>query len=126
MNTGTHQVLLAEDDTHIRELYAIALINAGIEIIMAENGEQAVRIALEKHPALILLDIDMPLKNGYETAHEIRQDAWGKTVPIIFLTNRSSSQDKAHASMEHPERYIIKAETPVKDVIDLIKKSITQ
>jgi CheY-like chemotaxis protein len=110
-------VLLVEDDKSIRELYALALINAGLHIVMAENGQDGVRIALEQHPDVVLLDIDMPLMNGYEAAANIRSDAWGQTVPIIFLTNRSDPRDEAHASLQEPEHYIVKADTPMKEVV---------
>lgn len=113
-------VLLVEDDKSIRELYALALINAGLHIVMAENGQDGARIALEKHPDLILLDIDMPIMNGYDAATLIRSDAWGQAVPIIFLTNRSDPRDQAHASLQQPEHYIIKADTPMKEVVDRI------
>lgn len=117
-------VLLVEDDKSIRELYALALINAGLHIVMAEDGQTGVRIALEQHPDLVLLDIDMPIMNGYEAAATIRSDEWGRTVPIIFLTNRSDPRDQAHASLQQPEHYIIKADTPMKEVIDQIVAAI--
>ena len=111
------RVLLVEDDASIRELFAMALLNTGLDIAMAENGEQGVKIALERHPDLILLDIDMPLLNGFETAAKIRADEWGKTVPIIFLTNRSDARDHAYASHQHPDRYIVKADMPVQEIV---------
>lgn len=111
------RVLLVEDDASIRELFAMALLNTGLNISMAENGEQGVRFALEGHPDLILLDIDMPILNGFEAAAEIRKDEWGKTVPIIFLTNRSDARDHAYASHQHPDRYIVKADMPVQEIV---------
>lgn len=102
----------------------MALINAGLDILMAENGQDGVRLALEKHPDLILLDIDMPIMNGYDAASHIRADVWGQTVPIIFLTNRSDPRDEAHASLQEPEHYIVKADTPMKEVIQQIVHAI--
>lgn len=116
------KVLLVEDDKNIRELYAMALIKAGVNIMMAEDGDQGVRLALAHHPALIMLDIDMPIMNGYDAAAKIRQDTWGATVPIIFLTNRSDPQDQAHASIQRPERYLVKANLSVKEVVAEIQK----
>lgn len=118
------QVLLVEDDTNIRELYAMALLNAGVSILMAEDGDQGVRLALKHHPALILLDIDMPIMNGYAAAEAIRKDTWGATASIIFLTNRSDPRDQARASIHIPDRYIIKVNTPVKDIITQVLEAI--
>lgn len=117
-------VLLVEDDRSIRELYAMAFLNAGLQVIMAEHGEQGLRKALEHHPDLILLDIDMPLMNGHEVFERIRADAWGQTVPVIFLTNRSDARDIAHANVLSPTDYIVKANLPVKQVVNKVLSTL--
>jgi CheY-like chemotaxis protein len=115
------KVLLVEDDKPIRELYAIALTNEGIEVLMAEDGAEGVAMAFEHKPAVILFDINMPVMDGHKAAEQIRLDAWGKTVPIIFLTNHSDAANVAHAHMLHPEDYIVKANIPVKEVINKVR-----
>lgn len=117
-------VLVVEDDTSIRELYAMALIKAGINVKMAEDGQQGVDIALAEHPAAILLDIDMPIMNGHQAAEKIRQDDWGKTVPIIFLTNHSDAANVAHAHMLKPDDYIVKANVPIKELVNKVRMSM--
>jgi DNA-binding response OmpR family regulator len=114
-------VLLVEDEQTLRELYGMAFIKAGLNIIMAENGEQGSRFALQHHPDVILLDIDMPLMNGHQAAEKIRLDDWGKTARILFLTNHSDPQTVAHASMTKPEEYIVKAHTPIHDVVNQVR-----
>lgn len=121
MEPETKKVLLVEDDQTIRELYATAFINAGLDVSMAEDGAQGVAMALELKPAVVLLDIDMPVMNGHEAAEKIRLDAWGKTVPIIFLTNHSDAANVAHAHMLKPDDYIVKANTPIKDVVNQVR-----
>lgn len=115
------KVLLVEDDQTIRELYATALIKAGIEIIMAEDGAQGVDMALKHKPDAILFDIEMPVLNGHKAAERIRLDSWGEDVPIIFLTNLSDAANVAHAHMLHPDDYIVKANTPVKEVVNKVR-----
>ena len=122
--TEKKTVLLVEDDQALRELYATALIKAGFDIKMAENGEQGAMVALAQHPDLILLDIDMPIMNGHEAAQRIRQDSWGKDARIIFLTNHSDAQNVAHAIMQKPEDYIVKANVPIKDMINQVRIAI--
>jgi CheY-like chemotaxis protein len=117
-------VLLVENDEAIRELYAVSLLQAGFNILMAENGEQGVMFALKHHPDLILLDIDMPVMNSHEAAAQIRQDSWGKTVRIVFLTNHSDASNVAHAIMQKPEDYIVKVNVPVKEIINQVRIAI--
>lgn len=102
----------------------MALINAGFDIKMAENGQQGVDFAFKYHPDLILLDIDLPIMNGHEAAKKIREDAWGKNVRIVFLTNHSDAQNVAHAVMQKPEDYIVKVNVPVKDIVNQVRIAI--
>lgn len=117
-------VLLIEDDQNIRELYATALLKAGIEIAMAENGAQGLEVALQKKPSVIMVDIDMPVMNGHEFAQKLRLDPWGKDAKIIFLTNHSDATNVAHAVMQKPEEYIVKANEPIKDVINKVRMAM--
>lgn len=117
----TKTVLIVEDDKSIRELYAIALTNEGIDVITAEDGAEGVAIALEKKPSVIMFDINMPVMNGHDAAEKIRLDSWGKNVPIIFLTNHSDAANVAHAHMLNPDDYIVKANIPVKEVINKVR-----
>jgi DNA-binding response OmpR family regulator len=118
------KILLVEDDQTIRELYATALINEGLDVIMAADGAEGVRIALEKKPSVILFDIEMPVMDGHQAAEKIRLDSWGKKVPIIFLTNLSDAANVAHAHMLQPDDYIVKANVPVKEVINKVRMAM--
>jgi DNA-binding response OmpR family regulator len=124
MDNEKKTILLVEDDQSIRELYAVAFINAGLNIMMAENGKQGVEFALSHHPDLVLLDIDMPILNGHQAAEKIRQDEWGKTARILFLTNHTDAQNVAHAIMQKPEDYIVKANVPIKEVINQVRTAL--
>jgi DNA-binding response OmpR family regulator len=117
-------VLLVEDEQTLRELYAMTLIKAGFTICMAKDGEQGSRLALEKHPDLILLDLDMPVMNGHQAAEKIRLDSWGRTARIIFLTNHSDPQNVAHAVMQKPEEYIVKAHTPIHEIVNQVRIAV--
>jgi two-component system response regulator MtrA len=123
-DTSKHLILLAEDDQALRELYAMALIKAGLDVVLAEDGEQAAAFALEKHPDLVLLDIDMPRMNGHQVAQKIRTDSWGRTARIIFLTNHSDPSNVAHAVMQKPEEYIVKAHTPIAEIVNQVRTAV--
>jgi DNA-binding response OmpR family regulator len=114
-------VLIVEDDKPIRELFATALTKEGIDVITAEDGAAGVALALKQRPAVILFDINMPVMDGHKAAEKIRLDSWGKNVPIIFLTNHSDVANVAHAHMLKPDDYIVKANIPVKEVINKVR-----
>lgn len=118
------KVLLVEDDQTIRELYATAFINEGLEVIMAADGDEGVEKALKEKPAVILFDINMPVLDGHKAAQRIRMDKWGEDVPIIFLTNHSDAANVAHAHMLKPDDYIVKANTPMKEVVNKVRMAM--
>lgn len=117
-------ILIIEDDKNIRELYKTALEAAGLSVLTAENGEVGLKLALEKHPAVTLLDIMMPGMDGHEVAQKIRLDAWGRHAKIIFLTNFSDAENVVHAVKEGSEKYIVKANTEIKEVVNTVRTAM--
>jgi two-component system chemotaxis response regulator CheY len=78
-------VLVVEDDPSIRELLVEALHHEGIPAIPAADGPEAIRLALEKRPALVLLDLGLPFIDGAAVAARIRE-AHGEAVPFVVMT----------------------------------------
>jgi DNA-binding response OmpR family regulator len=106
-------VLIVEDEPSIRELLCEALEQEGIRAVSASDGEQAVQIALEHRPALVVLDMGLPLLDGAAVAEKIR-DAYGD-VPFVIVT--ASRRIDAAASELRAVSYIAK---PF-EIADLIK-----
>ncbi len=81
------------------------------------------RLALKDHPDLILLDIMLPKRDGTSVLHEIRQDAWGKNVPIILLSNISPSEsDMDQIKADNPTMYLVKVDNNPKLISEKISK----
>jgi CheY-like chemotaxis protein len=117
-------VLIVEDDERILDLYSRAFTLAGIKVIKAKNGLEGVEKALEYHPDAILMDIQMPVMHGHKAVEKIRLDPWGKDAKIIFLTNMSDAKNVYLAVEKGSEEYIIKANTPVKEVVNLVRMAM--
>lgn len=83
--SGTGPVLVVEDDPSIRELLLEAFEGEQLEVTSAADGEDAIRLALEKQPSLVVLDIGLPLVDGAGVADAIRE-RYGDAVPIIVIT----------------------------------------
>ncbi|TKG94821.1 response regulator transcription factor [Puteibacter caeruleilacunae] len=86
------KILLAEDDETLCFVTKDNLKREGFEVICAQNGEQAIQAYQQHALDLCLLDVMMPLKDGFEVAKHIRKD--NQDIPIIFLTARSMTEDK--------------------------------
>lgn len=81
-------VLLADDEPHITHVVSRKLEKAGFETIIARDGEEALRVALEVVPDVIVTDLQMPRMNGFEFAAELRENDSTAEIPIIMLTAR--------------------------------------
>lgn len=123
MNEDTN-VLVVEDDESIRQLYADALTAGGIKAITAADGKTGVELALEKHPEVILMDITLPDISGHEAVRKIRNDVWGRTAKVIYLTNSDKPDDVYNAVKQKTVDYIIKANTEIKDVVNLVRQTM--
>jgi two-component system sensor histidine kinase/response regulator len=79
-------ILVVDDSPLQRKIYSAALKADGYEVIVAENGREAVEMALQYYPALILMDVSMPEMDGLAAAYELRQHRQMDSVPILALT----------------------------------------
>ncbi len=85
------RVLVTDDSRTVRTLVRRVLVDAGYDVLVASNGVEAVQLAKEQRPHLVVLDIEMPELDGYGVCDALKQmgDPWAK-LPIIFLTNVES------------------------------------
>ncbi len=91
---SSEKILVVDDEDHIVELISYNLINSGYSVITANNGIDAVRIAKEENPNLILLDLMIPGLDGYDVCKAIRSDVNTKNTSIIMLTAKGEELDK--------------------------------
>ena len=91
------KILLVEDDPILIQLYTDKLSFAGFEVITAADGDDALRKAKTVNPQLILLDIVIPKKNGFEVLDELKHDPNSQTIPVIMLTNLMNERNAEEA-----------------------------
>ena len=116
-------LLLIEDDKVLSNMYEKLLSNHRYTIETIDNGEDGLKVALRDRPALILLDIGLPKMDGMTLMHSLRQDAWGKNVPIIILTNYDTNDEMlAGVLQDQPAYYLIKSNNPPETVVEKIKE----
>jgi DNA-binding response OmpR family regulator len=89
----TPTILVADDEDDLRELVTYRLTRSGYEVIGAVDGEEALRLASERAPDLMVLDVMMPKLDGYEVTRRIRAEESLRSIPVILLTARSQETD---------------------------------
>ncbi len=117
-------VLIVEDDANLRTLYSDAFTEAGITVLTASFGAEGLKLALEHHPDAILMDIMLPGMSGHQVVSKIREDSWGKRATIVYLTNMSDAENVTHAVEKDASEYIIKANTPPKEVVNRVRMAM--
>lgn len=90
------QILLAEDDEDNRDLMVFVVERSGLDavLLLAENGQEAVDLARAKKPSLILMDMQMPVMDGFTAVKILKADPETQEIPIIAFTAQARSEDK--------------------------------
>jgi DNA-binding response OmpR family regulator len=101
-------VLVADDDDDILQLLSFRLERAGYEIVQAQNGDEALRLALELVPALAVLDVMMPGLDGFEVTRELRRNEATATIPVILLTAKAQATDVSGGLAAGADDYVKK------------------
>lgn len=101
-------VLVVEDVDDTRELMRLALEERGYRVLEAENGEQAVEVALAEHPDVILMDLSLPVLDGLEATERIRQHKEFSTTPIVAVTAHQETDLRADAQASGFTAYVTK------------------
>jgi CheY-like chemotaxis protein len=93
------QILVVDDYAGARYLRSRILMDAGYEVVEAENGEGALRLAATVHPSLILLDVNLPDISGTEVCTRLKQDPETARIPVIQITGAWLSEDARRRGM---------------------------
>jgi len=124
MTDNKKHVLLIEDEEPLQLVLTDVLSDEGYDVSLAKDGVEGLDRALSQHPDLVLLDILMPKMDGLEMLRKLREDEWGKKVPVIVLTNLSDNEDIASAVEENVFEYFVKSDIKIDEVVARIKEKI--
>ena len=106
------KILIAEDERDIRDLVAFTLRFAGYEVFAAANGEEAVEMAPNVSPDLILMDVRMPRMTGYEACRAMKARADLKDIPVVFLSAKGQENEIQQGLDAGAEEYLLKPFAP--------------
>ena len=118
------RILVGEDDVFLSKVYMAKLTKEGYQVEHAINGEKVLEAARKKKPDLILLDLMMPVKDGFETLKELKADAALKDIKVMILSNLSQEEDKKRVMDMGAAEYVVKADVSFSEVTKLVKKHL--
>ncbi len=112
------KILLVEDDNNLREIYEARLQAEGFNIISAHDGEEALVIAKNEQPDLIISDVMMPKISGFEMLDIIRNTPTLNNVKVIMLTALGQNDDQDRAGKLGANKYLIKSQVTLEDIVN--------
>lgn len=118
------KILLVEDENILASTLNSNLISAGFSTIVAKDGEEGLALALSEKPDLILLDIVLPKMDGITLLKKLREDAWGKSVPVIVLSNLGAVGSVAESVVSGVQDYLVKVDWKIEDVIKRVRERL--
>lgn len=117
-------VLVVEDDPFYSKIYKTKLAKEKIDSQIVSNGNEAIKAVQTLRPGLILLDLIMPGKDGFETLADLKADPASKDIPVIVLSNLSQEEDITRIKNMGAAEYLVKANVPIQEVVEKVKRTL--
>ncbi|MDP3764290.1 MAG: response regulator [bacterium] len=117
----SHKILLVEDDPFLLDMYSTKFKEVGFDVVVAQDGEMGLAKAKEIMPELILLDIVLPKKDGFEVLKILKSDPVMAKIPVVMLTNLGLDSDVKRGLELGAQSYIIKAHFTPTEVVAKVK-----
>lgn len=116
------RVLIIEDNESYLNILSQKLTLEELEVITATDGSEGVKKATDNKPDIILIDLLLPKMNGIQIMEELRKTEWGKSLPLIILTNVNPDDEILQTIMKNkPTYYLVKPEVTLDDITEKIK-----
>ena len=119
-------ILVADDNSNIQKMVALAFKDEGIDVIAVGNGEAAVRKAAEIVPDLVLADIFMPVRNGYEVCECIKQDPKLSHIPVVLLVGAFDPFNEREAQRVSADGVLKKPFVPPDPLVGIVKSLLSK
>ncbi|MBZ9572519.1 response regulator [Patescibacteria group bacterium] len=120
------KILMIEEDRFLRKIYRNKLSDSGFEFIEAINGIEGLNKIFSEKPDLILLDIILPRKNGFDVLIEIKRRTATKKIPVIILSNLGQESDVKKGLSLGAKEYLVKTEVNLSEVVNKVKEHLVK
>lgn len=116
-----NKILVGEDDQFLSSAYRVKLNKAGFDVKIARDGQEVINALDEFKPDLIILDLIMPVKDGFVTLSEIKANDNWKKIPVLVASNLGQKEDIDRSMSLGAVDYIVKSNMSINNVVDRIK-----
>src|ERR1051325_9907246 len=120
------KILVADYNSNIQKMVGLALKDQGIDVVAVGNGEAAVRKIADIKPDLVLADVFMPVRNGYEVCNYVKQDSALSHIPVILLVGAFDPLDEQEAQRVGADGVLKKPFVPPDPLISMVKSALSR
>lgn len=118
------QVLIVEDEEVLAKVFQEKLEKSGYDVKLAGDGEAALSMAASSKPDVIVLDLLLPKKNGFEVLEVLKSDETTKMIPVVVVSNLGEDSDIKRALALGAADYYVKSEHPINEIVEKIKNAL--
>ncbi|MBU1015170.1 response regulator [Patescibacteria group bacterium] len=120
------RILFIEDESALQKAFSDTLTEEGYEVVSALDGEIGLRLAKEKKPDVILLDLVLPRLHGFDVLSRLKQDEETKHIPVIVMTNLEEMENVQKALELGATTYLVKSNYQLHDVVERVKQLLAE
>ena len=118
-------ILVAEDNADQRSMYVAILTGVGYRVLEASDGAEAVEIARQSHPGLVLMDVTMPGTSGWNAVRAVRDQVETRDIPVIVITGLSATHDRDASFAAGCDAYLSKPVSP-RRLLEEVRRFVPQ
>lgn len=116
------KILIAEDDHFLATAYKIKLTKAGYDVLLTADGQEAISAVDSYHPDLIILDLIMPIKDGFAVLEELKNNPLWQSIPVIVASNLGQKEDMEKATNLGAAEFVVKSDLSLEELLGKIRK----
>ena len=120
------KVLVVEDDVFLAQLLTNRIAKVGAVVLRAVDGEEGIKMIKESRPDLVLLDLILPKKSGFELLEDMRSDPSTQGIPVIIVSNLGQESDVVRGKELGAVEYFVKAKTSIDGLVERVKAILSE
>lgn len=120
------KVCIIDDEKDLREIYSVKFLAENFEVVSAADGKEGIECIRAEKPDIVLLDIQMPVMDGFEVLETLRKDPELAKTPVIVLSNVDEEEAFKAAGKYETRFYIVKSLATPQKVVDLVREALVQ
>ncbi len=116
------KIIVVEDDPFLSKAFSLKLSNAGFDIVLVKDGQEALGVIAKEEPDMVLLDVMLPHKSGFDILTDLKKDEKLSKIPVIMLSTLGQEDEMKRGLSLGADEYLVKSNIKLEQVVEKINK----